>query len=452
MVISHAIVDAIYSMEPPGRFLKKCDNNTIWRELSRKEASNKAAQAMAYAVRAEIKLKPILPSAASSQPSSQPAQDQQQIPLYVNFPNERNSESTASASASAASRQWGEGKITDDDDGAGHNNPLGYNELFPDNPSLQQQLLQMQQKHSQSNPASASFPSNSGLTAQSLARAHLLSQAQIQQQQYRQQQQNQLRRQYLMGQHALQPQPRFPPIQTLSAPGTIPQNMDFLRQEFLIRSNYGTGAQPSSSAQQHQRNVNNYGTGAQPSSSAQQHQRNVNNYGTGAQPSSSAQQHQRNVNNFGTGAQPSSSAQQHQRNVNNFGTGAQSSSSAQQHQRNVNAASNNCMPNLSMFGASNAPQQGAQLLNQEQRAAMLRNLLAAPSYAAPDRQPSQSQSMSLPQRQIELLQRNLQSQNPQQIDSVDEVVVELRDADIPPSSTTEGQGGAEGGDGLNKRG
>eukprot|EP00984_Skeletonema_dohrnii_P011875 scaffold4766_cov160-Skeletonema_dohrnii-CCMP3373.AAC.1 len=162
--------------------------------------------------------------------------------------------------------------------------------------------------------------------------------------------------------------------------------MDFLRQEFLIRSNYGTGAQPSNS-------------------SAQQHQRNVNNYGTGAQPSSSAQQHQ----------------------------------------RNVNAASNNCMPNLSMFGAANAPQQGAQLLNQEQRAAMLRNLLAAPTYAAPDRQPSQSQTMSLPQRQIEMLQRNLQSQNPQQIDSVDEVVVELRDADIPPSSTTEGQGGMEGG-------
>eukprot|EP00984_Skeletonema_dohrnii_P011879 scaffold4767_cov80-Skeletonema_dohrnii-CCMP3373.AAC.1 len=190
--------------------------------------------------------------------------------------------------------------------------------------------------------------------------------------------------------------------------------MDFLRQEFLIRSNYGAGAQPSSSAQQHQRNVNNYGTGAQPSnSSAQQHQRNVNNYGTGAQPSNS---------------------------------------SAQQHQRNVNAASNNCMPNLSMFGAANAPQQGAQLLNQEQRAAMLRNLLAAPTYAAPDRLPSQSQSMSLPQRQIELLQRNLQPQNPQQIDSVDEVVVELRDADIPPSSTAEGQGGMEGGGGLNKRG
>jgi len=365
MVISHAIVDAIYSMEPAGRFLKKCDNNTKWRELSRKEASNKAAQAMAYAVRAEIKLKPILPSAASSQP---PAQDQQQVPLYVNFPNERNSESTASASA--ASRQWGEGKTTDDDDDAGHNNQMGYNELFPDNPSLQQQLLQMQQQHSQSN--SATFPSNSGLTAQSLARAHLLSQAQIQQQQYRQQQQHQLRRQYLMGQHALQPQPRFPPIQTLSAPGTIPQNMDFLRQEFLIRSNYGAGAQPSSSAQQHQ--------------------------------------------------------------------------------RNVNAASNNCMPNLSMFGAANAPQQGAQLLNQEQRAAMLRNLLAAPTYAAPDRLPSQSQSMSLPQRQIELLQRNLQPQNPQQIDSVDEVVVELRDADIPPSSTAEGQGGMEGGGGLNKRG
>mmetsp|Transcript_1275 Transcript_1275/g.2119 ORF Transcript_1275/g.2119 Transcript_1275/m.2119 type:complete len:362 (-) Transcript_1275:211-1296(-) len=51
VAISKAIVEAIYSMEPPGRFLRKCAATGEWQELSKKEALNKAAQAMAYAVR-----------------------------------------------------------------------------------------------------------------------------------------------------------------------------------------------------------------------------------------------------------------------------------------------------------------------------------------------------------------------------------------------------------------
>eukprot|EP00984_Skeletonema_dohrnii_P028304 scaffold18244_cov131-Skeletonema_dohrnii-CCMP3373.AAC.1 len=51
VAISKAIVEAIYSMEPPGRFLRKCAATGEWQELSKKEAFNKAAQAMAYAVR-----------------------------------------------------------------------------------------------------------------------------------------------------------------------------------------------------------------------------------------------------------------------------------------------------------------------------------------------------------------------------------------------------------------
>jgi len=51
MMISKAIVEAIYSMQPPGRFLKKCADTGQWRELTRREAADKAAQAMAYAVR-----------------------------------------------------------------------------------------------------------------------------------------------------------------------------------------------------------------------------------------------------------------------------------------------------------------------------------------------------------------------------------------------------------------
>ena len=51
MMISRTIVDDIYSKEPPGRFLKECPDTRQWIELSRREAADKAAQAMAYVVR-----------------------------------------------------------------------------------------------------------------------------------------------------------------------------------------------------------------------------------------------------------------------------------------------------------------------------------------------------------------------------------------------------------------
>jgi len=53
MDIAKAIVEAIYSMDPPGRFLKKCPKTRQWIELSRREAADKAAQAMAYAINGE---------------------------------------------------------------------------------------------------------------------------------------------------------------------------------------------------------------------------------------------------------------------------------------------------------------------------------------------------------------------------------------------------------------
>ena len=50
MNMSKAIVEAIYSMEPPGRFLKQCPDTGQWNELSKREAADRVAQAMAYAV------------------------------------------------------------------------------------------------------------------------------------------------------------------------------------------------------------------------------------------------------------------------------------------------------------------------------------------------------------------------------------------------------------------
>mmetsp|Transcript_20391 Transcript_20391/g.28678 ORF Transcript_20391/g.28678 Transcript_20391/m.28678 type:complete len:161 (-) Transcript_20391:499-981(-) len=51
MMISKSIVDTIYSMEPPGRFMKKCTDTGLWVVLSQREAVDKTAQAMAYVVR-----------------------------------------------------------------------------------------------------------------------------------------------------------------------------------------------------------------------------------------------------------------------------------------------------------------------------------------------------------------------------------------------------------------
>ena len=57
MNMSNAIVESIYSMEPPGRFLKQCPDTGQWSELSKREAADRVAQAMAYAVRGKEKLK-----------------------------------------------------------------------------------------------------------------------------------------------------------------------------------------------------------------------------------------------------------------------------------------------------------------------------------------------------------------------------------------------------------
>ena len=53
MEISKAIVEAIYSGDLPGRFLKKCSKTGEWSELSRRDAADKAAQAMAYIIKGE---------------------------------------------------------------------------------------------------------------------------------------------------------------------------------------------------------------------------------------------------------------------------------------------------------------------------------------------------------------------------------------------------------------
>jgi hypothetical protein len=57
MDMSNAIVESFYSMEPPGRFLKKCPDTCQWNELSKKDAVDRVALAMAYDVRGKERSK-----------------------------------------------------------------------------------------------------------------------------------------------------------------------------------------------------------------------------------------------------------------------------------------------------------------------------------------------------------------------------------------------------------
>eukprot|EP00986_Skeletonema_menzelii_P015603 scaffold12201_cov128-Skeletonema_menzelii.AAC.1 len=51
MDIAKAIVLEVYSMDPPGRFLKQCPDTGQWKQLSEGDAADRAAQAIAYAIR-----------------------------------------------------------------------------------------------------------------------------------------------------------------------------------------------------------------------------------------------------------------------------------------------------------------------------------------------------------------------------------------------------------------
>lgn len=176
MMISKAAVESIYSMEPPGRFLKKCADTGQWIELSKREAADKAAQAMAYVVRARVRGGATkersaldLAATATQQSSDRPLLPRQQ---HVN-----------TAQMPPAATAWGErcdtthasaAHVTSASD---HNNdsesdPGGRNELLSSHFSLQQQLPPWQQ--STSGPEAEGAPLD-GL-AQTVSQAQLLQQ------------------------------------------------------------------------------------------------------------------------------------------------------------------------------------------------------------------------------------------------------------------------------------
>ena len=260
MMISRTIVDDIYSKEPPGRFLKECPDTGQWIELSRRDAADKAAQAMAYAVRnanspkSASKKKRKAPSSPSTTTAAATATSKQQkgtvkdqsLPSHANvgYPGE----SVAAMSASSA--------IT-----ASTNNPPP-----PSISSLQQQIpsLPLQQ-------SSTSLPAFSSVTSELLAQLMLVTQ-----QQQQQIQQHQLVLSQLLASLTAPapappisaPSPSLVSAPTLSSstqegasftlPNTSNINNDILRQIIYFAAQQGiigTGLQPASLTPQSQANL-----------------------------------------------------------------------------------------------------------------------------------------------------------------------------------------------------
>jgi hypothetical protein len=201
MNMSNAIVESIYSMEPPGRFLKQCPDTGQWSELSKREAADRVAQAMTYAVRGKEKLKQKKEERRRSRSSSRQkskddaaaAKSSQSAdrPARLRSHATNNNNQLEDSGSSSAARH---GVVARGGGAVGMNNNVQSASsvlLHPDNSSLQQQLLirQLLQSSSTTLPTSSGSPiiDQSGL-------ARLLVQTL---------QQQQLQQQYLPLQHTL---------------------------------------------------------------------------------------------------------------------------------------------------------------------------------------------------------------------------------------------------------
>mmetsp|Transcript_5517 Transcript_5517/g.8474 ORF Transcript_5517/g.8474 Transcript_5517/m.8474 type:complete len:319 (-) Transcript_5517:258-1214(-) len=261
MEISKAIAETIYSKVPPGRFLKKCsDGSGLWKELSKREAADKAAQAMAYIINAEsLKLKRRERRRSLSLPlTQQPRQqddvgassaqiaDQSQLKPHATNNHLNDNDSSSVAARRLAAGAGGERVDSKKAQSAADD------ELLPANSNLQQQLLQLQRQSSTTtNPP----PISAGINLLNNRDGSVQVQSQLLQMQYHQQQQHQQYQQQLLlqqlqlqqllsqhgtSQHIMQPHPLtslstyLPPTSSLSAPSLSVSNGRYL-----------TGSQPA---------------------------------------------------------------------------------------------------------------------------------------------------------------------------------------------------------------
>lgn len=203
MAISRSIAEAIYALEPPGRFLKKDPDTGEWIELSLKEAATRTSQAMAYAVRERSKQK---------QKKKTGLNHRNFFPSHVNVHHDGSKVSLSSDSTTLPTTlNRGESETSSLD--------IGGQDL-----GLLQQLIQLQQSSGITHlPTSAGALNGNGLAA--------LLQAQSQQQQQSQLQELLLLQQ-LTGQNPLALQSLLPP-QSLPSQGGLMMQNDILSRSLL---------------------------------------------------------------------------------------------------------------------------------------------------------------------------------------------------------------------------
>ena len=203
MAISRSIAEAIYALEPPGRFLKKDPETGEWTELSLKEAATRTSQAMAYAVRERSK----------QQKKKTGLNHRNFFPSHVNVHHDGS-------------------KVSLSSDEAANQSETSSSDISGQDLGLLQQLIQMQSSGITTHlPTSAGAPLNGnvGLAA--------LLQAQSQQQQ-QSQLQDLLLLQQLTGQNPLALQSLLP-SQSLPSQGVL-QN-DILSRS-LLQGNLGSSS------------------------------------------------------------------------------------------------------------------------------------------------------------------------------------------------------------------
>ncbi len=192
MEISKAIVEAVYSKDPPGRFLKRCSETGQWEKLSDREAADRVVQAMAYAGRGKDESKRRREELRRSRRRSR----QKSVDGPVRLELERNKTtnqlldqniSSSVAHHELAARRGGAEGNTQSATGllrmTGNSNPQQQLHL------LQQQLHQSSTSSVATLPTSADNTSNNESVADQNGLIQLLVQTLQQQQQQQQQQQ-----------------------------------------------------------------------------------------------------------------------------------------------------------------------------------------------------------------------------------------------------------------------
>ena len=255
MDMSKAIVEAIYSMDPPGRFLKQCPESCQWNELSKRDAADRVAQAMAYAVRGREKLKRRKEERRRSRRISRQESKDNDGAVHLHSSNNQLEGNASSSSSSSVARRrvTARGSVIGDTNNtaaSAESAAMGIDctdssadkmSLVPGNSSLHQQQLQRPPQLNQSSDAITLPTSSIDQSVIQNGLLHVLAEA-VQQQRHHHDQQQLL--QSILGQNTLgQLLHTQTPLQLASLEGLTHQLLAQQQQQQLILLQHWLNAQ-----------------------------------------------------------------------------------------------------------------------------------------------------------------------------------------------------------------